>query len=107
MEEEDPVEDPEGDPSEMEPIEEHDLEEDSEEDSEVSEGQLMGSEDQGEETREFIMQDDQTGGPESLGVEIDSNSAKSRGEFLTGMTHWKLGRCGRMCRDNCSLDASD
>ena len=62
MEEEDPVEDPEGDPSEMEPIEEHDLEEDSEEDSEVSEGQLMGSEDQGEETRNSLCRVTKLGG---------------------------------------------
>ena len=35
------------------------------------------------------MQDDQTRGPESLGVEIDSDSAKRIGEFVTGMTRWK------------------
>ena len=86
---EDPNEDPEEDPSERESMEEEDPDEDLEKDSEVSEGQLMGSEDQGEERREFIMNDDQTGGPESLRVEIDSNSAKRRGESVTGMTHWK------------------
>jgi len=70
-------------------MEQEDPEEDPEEDSEVSEGRLMGTEDQGEERREFIMQDDQTRGPESLGVEIDSDSAKRIGEFVTGMTRWK------------------
>jgi len=65
----------------------------------------MGSEDQGEERREFIMQGDQTGGSESLGVEIDSDSAKRRGEFVTEMTRWKCYRCGRMCRGTYPLDA--
>jgi len=60
MEEADPKEDPEEEPSEREPIEEEDPEEDPGEDSEVSKGQLLGSEDQGEERREFIMQGDQT-----------------------------------------------
>ena len=60
-----------------------------------------------EERREFIMQDDQTGGPESLGVEIDFDSVERRGEFMTGTTRWKQGRCGRMYRGTCPLGALD
>lgn len=107
MEKEHPEEDPEKDPSEGEPMEEEDPEEDPEEDSEVSEGRLMGSEDQGEERREIIMQDDQIEGPESVGVEIDYDSTKRKGKAVTGMTCWKRGRCGRMCRGTCPLDASN
>ena len=107
MEEEDPEDDPEEDLSEGELMEEEDPEEDPEEDSKVSEGQLMGNEDQGEERREFIMQDDQIGRPESLGVEIDSDSVKRRGKVVTGMTRWKQGKFGRMCRGTCPLDAPD
>ena len=51
------------------------------------------------------MQDDQTKGPESLGEEIDSVEKRSKSE--TRMTHWKRGRCGRMCRGACPLDALD
>ena len=94
----------------------------------MSKGQLLGSEDlrrdpskyeteqiegenprgdHEEEKREFIMQGDQTRGPESLGVKIDSDSVKTESEFVTGMTRWKRGRCGGMCKGTCPLDAPD
>ena len=106
-------------------MEEEDLEGDPEEDSKVSEGQLEdlkgdSSEceteqikgenpggDHEEEKREFIMQDDQTRGPESLGAEIDSDSTKRRDEFVTGIICWKRGRCSRMCRGTGPLDTPD
>ena len=43
--------------------------------------------DQEEGRSEFIVQNDQTRGPESLGEEIDS--VEKRGESETGMTRWK------------------
>jgi len=51
------------------------------------------------------MQDDQTKGPKSLGEEIDS--VEKRCESETGVTRWKQGRCGRMCRSTYPLDAPD
>jgi len=43
--------------------------------------------DQEEGRRQFIVQNDQTRGPRSLGVKIDS--VEKRGESETGITHWK------------------
>ena len=52
--------------------------------------------DQKEKRREFVMQDDQTRGPEGLAEKMDS--VEKRGESETGVTRWRLGRCDRMCR---------
>jgi len=126
MEEEDPEEDlieeepiKEEDPSEEERIEEAD----PGEDSEVSEGKLMESEDlerdfskskmealerensegdQEERRVQFIVEVDQMRGPELLSDEIDPTEKRVESEI--GVTRWKRGRCGRMCRGTCPLD---
>jgi len=61
--------------------------------------------DQEEVRREFIGRDDQTRGPKGLGDEIDS--VEKRCESGTEMTRLNRGRCGRMCRGTCPLDAPD
>jgi len=113
MEEEDPDEDPEEDLeedlSEGEPMKGEDPEGDPEEDSEVSEGQLMGSEDllenQEEQRRDHTIQDEQTRGSKDLEEEI--NSLWNRAECKIGVTRWKRGICGRMCRGTCPLHTPD
>jgi len=111
MKEEDPEKDPEEDPSEGEPMEKEnpreDPKRDSEENSEVSEGQLMGSEDlvedREEERRNRTIQDEQTRGSKDLEEKI--NSLWNRAECEIEVTRWKWGRCGRMCKGTCPLDA--
>jgi len=69
----------------------------------------MGSEDlvgeQEDEDRDYLVQDKQTSGPGDLEEKI--NYLRDWAERKTGMTHWKRGRCGRMCRGTCPLGAPD
>ena len=84
-----------------------DLKRDSSEcETEQAEGESPGG-DHEKDRREFIIQDDQTEGPESLGLEIDSDYVKRNGEFVIRTTCWKRGRCSRMCRGTCPLDTPE
>jgi len=100
--EEDPEED-------LEEYPEEDPEEDPEGDSEVDEGQLMSSEDlegdQGDEEGNHPAQDEQSSNSGALEEKINYLSDWAEREI--GMTHWKRGRCGWMCRGTCPLDGSD
>ena len=62
-------------------------------------------EDQEEERRDSTVQDEQTRGSEDLEAEI--NCLWNRAECEIGVTRWKRGRCGRMCKGTYPLDALD
>ena len=69
-----------------------DVERDSSE-SEVEANEKENPEwDQQEGRMEFILQANQTRGPKALASEIDL--MEGMGEFETGVTRWKRGRCG-------------
>jgi len=113
VEEEDPTRDEkEGEPieeecpkkhlneEEKEPIEEEDPEEDPSEDEE----EPMEEDDSTEEEEEFIEEgglEEEPEGNEDKGVE----PAEERSEYKIITFPWRQRKCGRMCREECPLDA--
>ena len=82
-----------------------DLEEDFSESKTKALKRENSEEDQEERRMEFIVEVDQMRRPKILSDEIDP--MRKRGESETGLTCWKRGQCGQMCRGTCPLNAPD